>query len=475
MNKTRLVSAVQFAFDANGNVKGVSTPNGVALPLNSPLTGIKGAIIGDSIGENCTTTTTNTLESWVHWGIAFHGGDIVVEPANNYAVTGTTSTQALATVPSVISSGASICFINTGINDPGNSITLATSLSNIKKICSKLLGSGVIPVIRLISPRSNASWGAVSTGRQQSLAFNEEVKAYYGNPGSGVFVFDPNPLYVDTTSATSDPRSALVSDGLHPLGAGASLEGPSLSAVITQAGFPVRRISAWGQGGAYDATNNKRGNLLNDNSGLDYGALSGTSGTVNGQGGAVAAGITAAGAVVATGWDLSQISGTAVAGVASIESTAITVNGVATGAVYKRQLIAFTALGLEKFNLRCSYGVGANRAFATGDITYAEVEVEVVAAATTIGVSYVSLIATEGGTSRQVAGFANGSATEGILPVTNRGVFVIRAPAQTVLNGASVVGYTFDIQFQAATSGAMTFKFGQPRLIRSSAFTLSTL
>lgn len=475
MNRTRLSSAVQFASDASGNVRGLSGAGGVVYPLTTPSAGVRAAIIGDSIGENCTSAETNDIRSWVHWGIAFHGGDLIVEPSNNYAVAATTSTQALATVPSVISAGVSVCFVCTGVNDPGNSITLATSLSNIKQICSKLLGAGIVPIVRLISPRSNASWGAISTGRQQSSALNEEVKAYYGNPGSGVFVFDPNPYYIDQTSATSDPRAALVTDGLHPNGVGAALEGAALASVITQVGIPVRRISAWGPGGAYDTTNNKRGNLLNDGSGLDYGALSGTSGTVNGQGGAVASGITSGGAVVATGWDISQISGSALGATASIESTAISVGGVATGATYRRQVISFTAAGGEKINVRCSYGVGANRTFATGDVTYAEVECEVTAATTAIGISYAALIATEGGTSRQVVGLSNSQTFTDLLPVTNRGVFVIRAPAQTVLNGASVVGYTFDLQFQAATSGAMAFKIGQPRLIRSSAFTLSSL
>lgn len=341
----------------------------------------------------------------------------------------------------------------------------------LKPIVTKLKGSGIIPVIRLNSPNGAAGW--TTAMRRQSIQFNEEVKSYWANAGSGVGIHDPYPLYIDTTSATSAPRTALVNaDLLHPEGVGAAQEGPSLAAVLTQLGYPLRRLSNWGAADAFDKAGNPLGNLLNNDAGLSYGALTGTAGTC---GGIAPAGIYA-GSVVATGWDITEIAGTT-ALVASLEDTPLLVNGVASGATYKRQVIAFTPVAGDTVRFRSLFSpvTNAGRFLAVGDAVFCEIECEVISANSNGGVANMHLLGTTGGNFQALNGLFDQAGASALLPISNQGKFVIRTVVGTLVSGFT--GFIFDAQFKAATgtTGLVTVKFGMPRFVKQSALSLPVI
>lgn len=463
---------------------------GIGIPIGTTVS----AVGANSVTMSANSTITNqTLtfqysplsilapqsdgRSWIHWGIAFNGANLVFEPQNIFCVAGSTSAHAITQLPQVLAAGVQVCFINTGVNDPtgggvaGNILSLSQSLANIKTIVKTLKNAGIIPIIRLISPANPNGWSAAY--RQQTMAFNEELKQTYGNVGSGVYLHDPYPLYLDPTSNVSAPRGLLTSDWLHPQGPGASLEGPALANVLVSAGFPKRQITSFGIGEAYDSVNgNTRGNLLNNNAGVSLGSLTGTTGTFNSI--YPAAGIYSG--LCASYFDITEISGTTPI-VGSIETTPILVNGIATGVTYNRQVIAATYVGAETVRFRTSFTIASpGRMIAIGDVVYMEAEIEVLSANANGGVSYVSLIGNQGGSvaNPTVTAMAdNGPNGTTLLSISNQGKFVLRTPAQTLQTG--VAGYICDVQFQAAagTTGLVTVKIGQPRLIKKSALILT--
>lgn len=480
---------------------------GIGIPAGTTVT----AISTNSITMSNAATLTNSVftfqysllsvlspqsdgRSWVHWGLAFNGANLILEPSNNYCVSGSTSAGALLQVQQVLKTNISVCFINTGVNDPtgggiaGNILTLVQSLANIKQIVTTLKNAGITPIIRLISPANPVGW--TTAYRQQCMAFNEELKQCYSNPNSGVYLHNPYPLYLDYTSSVSAPRSLLTSDSLHPIGTGASLEGPGLALVLERAGYPQRAITNFGQAEVFDiVSGNTRGNLLNNNAGISYGAMTGTIGTFNGV--YPAAGIYSG--ICASYWDITALSGTTPI-VGSIEATPILPSYSTFTSNYNRQVISGNFIGDEIIRMRTTITLGSpGHVLLVGDVVYMETELEILADSPLGGVCYISLIGKQNGTVANPTVTAmnnNNILTYNGVPVTyngeiisnkdtsllnisNQGVFVLRSPEQTLQTG--ITGYTYDIQFSIA-NGSTEFvqvKVGQSRLIKKSSMILT--
>jgi lysophospholipase L1-like esterase len=217
-------------------VLGVDTSGNVGLASPSYSTGVIFAQEGDSRtadgGANPGTWTRKSNRMVSYWIEALTRGAVQFPSTLNTAVGGSTSTAILARMPASIAAakaaGASgFLLLGCATNDPGASITLATSLANLTAIEGLVKGAGMVCVWIGELPRGDTSFtgaGLSTTAQREHLA--QVARWQQGrNIYKNVVTVSPWGDLADVATAANDAlgyaRVGLMYDGLHPSPAGA--------------------------------------------------------------------------------------------------------------------------------------------------------------------------------------------------------------------------------------------------------------
>lgn len=250
--------------DASGNV-GLSGE--VSWPPRRAL------VIGDSLAN------LNIIDDGTHYGYqqngvlsAYnqrYGHKLFLDLALNKGVSGNTTTQMLARYDADVAANYDsfdIALIIGGVNDYGNSIMAATTLSNIQTMVSALLNAGKWVVLFTLPP-NNGGGGSID----QTMAYlnvNSHLRNYVKT------VSTKTPLFlIDTWRDQSDPASSIGApatgttiDGTHLSALGGSLWARRMNATMGT-WLDAVDITNTSQAEAYHASFNPLGNLL-DNPGF---------------------------------------------------------------------------------------------------------------------------------------------------------------------------------------------------------------
>jgi hypothetical protein len=326
---------------------------------------IKTAAIGDSRLANSVQDQTAggiTRLNWsnqgvIYWLNMFLNQRLDIRAENVFAVSGSTTSQILLQVPSAISSGCKICFINGGTNDLSASGTIATAdaaFNNLTSAASQLVEAGILPVIECDMPRTAASWTANTS--KLSAYLNRKLRVWCKEVGIPFADFEAR--YV---KADGDPQTGYnVADGIHQSCTGAVVRANAYAAALQDYLTPYT-LKTGTPLDVYDASFFPSGNLLS------VGLMLGTGGTNTGTG---------ASGSVSTGWQNRIVSGTGTA-VASKESPRT------DGALGDRLVVALSATTAITYRLSPANIVTTGK-LVSGDQVCAEMDFEITALAGSI-------------------------------------------------------------------------------------------
>lgn len=331
------------------------------------------AAIGDSrMANSVQKQSTSPLR--VHWsnqGILTWFMFLTHQKFNlpynyNFAVSGNTTTQILATVPSVLALNPKpkYCIVLGGTNDIGG-IPIATTKSNLIAIAEQLIAGGVTPIFISDIPRLTSTWSSTYAKLHQNL--NNWLRRWCRD--NGFALADAyNKMIIPSTG---EPLSGYFIDGIHQTSLASHVIGNELKNVFNSIGAEPRWDSRMQSVlDVYDSVNNPTGNIFGS-----IGLLLGTSGTNTGSG---------ASGTVATGWNNRVISGTCTS-VASKESPRV--DGVMGDA--QILTISATTASVIRFSNITPISVGAST-YSPGDKIYGEVDIEVQAGS--VGLQYTDLM-----------------------------------------------------------------------------------
>lgn len=273
-----LVTPHQALAQVRGQISGsYNIQAGQVIGQPPVIVGRRVAVMGDSISANAGITVngagnqnppsggwrTQAPQGYVSWLPFVSQGQIEFSPDGNFAVSGYTTTQILATLPAVLAYKPNWVILEGGTNDPGNSITYVTSVANLTAIYTGLTNAGINIVRIMVTPRQ-APNGFTTAQNQGIAAINTFDRRWAVNHGNVILA---NP----TTNGFGTLAGGLVagtnSDGLHPNQAGAKI----FADTIWTAWAPFWNVALSDQSGVqfdlndtYDATNNPTGNMLSN-------------------------------------------------------------------------------------------------------------------------------------------------------------------------------------------------------------------
>jgi lysophospholipase L1-like esterase len=229
------------------------------------------AALGDRITEGAISTSGNNVNfhatGYAAWVPILMRQCVTSPYALNFGVSGEASSQILARVGSVLSSGASVCVVHAGANDTAGVDTRA----NLAAIYDALYAAGIYVIAVPILPRAGAS--AYSTAlRDKHHATNRWIRMLRG-VRKMFAVADAEAVYGDPTSASWTIRSGYSLDDVHPSQAGAQAIAQQIVdilRVITPDG-----VTAYGAPSDLYSADNVTGNRLTN------GGMLGTGGTLD--------------------------------------------------------------------------------------------------------------------------------------------------------------------------------------------------
>lgn len=354
------------------------------------------AFLGDSItadmnyaiSANAFAYTVSGFGAWVR---ILTRQRFYCPPANNFGVSGNTTSQMVARLPDVLAAAPNFCVVHAGTNDiPSGSAD--TAIANLTIIYDSLKDIGCTVIAVPILGRSGAA-ALTSAGRARGHKINAWIRRQ-ADARENFYVADCGLVFDDLASTAWAEKSGYTPDGIHPNAIG-GLPIAQRVALILNTLYPDWLIPVANQNDLYDATDNLSGNLCGN-------------------------GLFVGGSTVATGWssDTSQMSG----GVATLSKSTMSDGRPA-------QQIDFSG----------SYTAGSNRQYvlsyplpfgsmATGDQLESWCEVE---ASGLVGVASASIIqyTTESGVLKSVRDGYNRDFTIS-LPGTWSGI--MRTPRRTL-------------------------------------------
>lgn len=381
-------------------------------------------------------------------------------------VGGNTLAQIADRVGSVLamSPRPSWCIVQGGTNSISGGDTLANMKALAKYIIATLQGSGIIPLMLPITPRTVAG---ITTAKNLILcAYNNWLREYcHATPG--VAFVDVTNLMSDWTNAAGDPLANYTFDGLHPTALGAYWMAKPI-ADFFNATLPAYETKLMHPQDYYDAVNNPGGNLLHT-AAVNDGLLAGTAGTNTAIGNFTPSGN------VATNWISTRAAGgtSTSTGVATKENPRTDTNtpqgnvGNVPNSGERQQLVyAVTVAGGadEVFQFRrATMTIGGANDMQPGDTIVGECSIEVAAGQTKV--TCIELICSEfGGATGDIAADLGKHANSTVLTgAAWRGV--LRTPPITLQSDSASL--TFAIQTHMDTSagtGGVTIKLGDMSL-----------
>ena len=278
-----------------GNIVGASKGSGSTgrgSGMAYPYAGFTLAGLGDSrIANNGTTSGGTTILSNngnICWFKTLCNQRMYLAPGSIFGYAGYTIQQvAAAGMAGVLAVNPDICIIQVGTNNLPTADTASTMVNAlVTTILKPLIAANILPVMMIETPR-----GGITTAQQQKrVDYNNYLRELsFGRSdlilsagfaaGRTLIVSDPTPMLSDATNGLPVAayfQEASQATGLHPNLPGSFIEGQQL--LIDLAPILPRRLTSYTDFfDAYDATNNKGGNLFS-NSGTNYGLLQGTGG-----------------------------------------------------------------------------------------------------------------------------------------------------------------------------------------------------
>lgn len=221
---------------------GISRSGAALIPAATAVSGRRWAVMGDSISANGGITGTQVPPSngfrtmasngYINWLKALSLGHIDIQPDGNFSVAGRTTAQIAAVVAQVVQYRPNWVIVEAGTNDPGNSLTTAQSLANLKGIYDALTAAGINILAICVTPRGGGSAGDYTTAQLQQLAQINQFIRRYAATRPNMVVADPR-YTVFTNQGTNLIASGMSPDGLHPNQAGSKVWGDHLVSVIT--------------------------------------------------------------------------------------------------------------------------------------------------------------------------------------------------------------------------------------------------
>lgn len=233
------------------------------------LYGSNVCVAGDSIAQqnsNIIGLSVNTLQRGpIAWALSYLGHPWDFQPADNFAVFGSTTDAIIATqLPVLLAAHRTKkytrCFLSNFTNDTNSgAFTLAQIKSNGMTLFNALRSVGIIPVHTGVRPRGKDV--ATTPAKQQNADINEWL---YGLGQQGIIEYiDVTATYADNSTAFGNVLSTMVYDyatsALHPNGTGANLEGQVIAQWYQARGIAPQLKLATMQNDVFDRVNNQRG------------------------------------------------------------------------------------------------------------------------------------------------------------------------------------------------------------------------
>ena len=455
-----------LAYDTNGNITGLAGAGGGTISpyLNSGIACTLGdshfangfAISGGaallSQGNSASVNwfcVRSFQRVWVPYGCTNAG---VAMSGYTLAVSGYTQDDVIANkLTTAQALNAGWVLLSIGGNDLVSFPTRAFSdhVTKFLAIVKPLLAAGKKILCITIPPRAAtagaSAWnttaltgGQITTARRLQMRINE-FRRNFAAVTPGFYLADAHAAVVDPTSATGDPLTTMVVDGLHLNTLGSFTVGAEMAnaiAYVIPQSYPGLGNS---QADIYDATDNPYGNMLVS----DGGTLNGTAGTV-GTGGTGDA---------PSSYTANRESGTNNTWVGTTQARSDGKNGREWSAA---------VTGLETGTIRLFQTTTMTAAnWSTGDYGFMEFEVDM-----------SSITGTNQGVTafwRHVADPSSTTyATYGMIPTSSEVLGttawsgIIRTPMQQIYSGiGSTVGYP---RLQTINSGNFTCKIRRPRI-----------
>lgn len=191
-------------------------------------------VFGDSRAANCNYLASNLAyaldTSWLHWAQALAGVDI--ELLGNDGVGGETSSQILARVGNVIAKRPGVAFLIGGFNDFSASLSLASVISNMTEIITRLNNAGIY-VVYLSNTGYDGVNGSIISGITPQDRWAQDFFA--NRPEVGRYV---DAMSATTNTATGAFLAGASTDGIHLSNYGAYLVGARLAGIMAEL-FPA--------------------------------------------------------------------------------------------------------------------------------------------------------------------------------------------------------------------------------------------
>lgn len=245
----------------------------VPLPVGTPEAGGRLAVMGDSISANAGIDTgtavppaqglrTQGNNGYVTWVPMLSRQRLNIEPGANFSLSGRTSADIATQIYNVIRYKPVWCIVEAGTNDPGNVLTPAQSIANLKSIYDALRAAGIR--VLAIPPTPRTAPNAYSTAQNQHLGQIGRFIRQYAQTYSGVVIADPRfNGFMNLSSGA--PATGVTADGLHPNQAGAYIWGKTVVAALAPFTQSQDNEQIWLDPlDTYDATWNPTGNMLSN-------------------------------------------------------------------------------------------------------------------------------------------------------------------------------------------------------------------
>lgn len=330
------------------------------------------AFFGDSISTGYSGTTTLNKISFCSVVLQLSKQRFSWPQANDFGVSGNTTTQMLARVDDVLAARPDICIVHGGTNDiNGGTISPTTTISNLDAIYDALIAAGItviaIPILGRTTP------ALTSTKRNYGQQINDWIRRNQ-ETRKGLIVVDCGLAFDDPTSTTWAERSGYTADGLHPNQLGAYYIAKKVVAALDVL-FPSFNIPVTSPADAYHSTENPYGNRLETGTGM-FGGTSGSISTGDASG------------TVATGWTLTSSN----LGGATCVASKVT---LADGRNAQRITLSGNYTGNDRWALLSCGATAGN--FAAGDTVETMVEAFVAAGNASIEAIVLRQYITDGG------------------------------------------------------------------------------
>lgn len=358
-------------------LRAVATPsyNAVIGSPKSYKANPKIAILGDSMtyqNNDCAGTKQLINENQGHmtWlnALSGHRFNFPVAGANdiftaaNFGVSGEMLDEIKARLNPVIAYNPDAVIFMGGTNDLVNTTrTWAQMTADAQTIIETFTSRGILFIAMPILPRSvwsSLTAGEIITRRKVQYNFNTWLRRYaLTNPLC--VVADPTLDWIDSASATGDPKAGITKDSLHPSPTGAYYMAKAIKRVMDVIFPPICQTRVSSVLDAYDETDNPRGNHTIN------GLMSGTAGT-NGAGSS---------GVVSDNWTVSRSSGSTITAVCS--KTTMTIPDVLTPVPAQRIVVASGGAGSANEAIRIYPSATISTGIVTGEVCYAEAIVRI--------------------------------------------------------------------------------------------------